>query len=63
MLEQCFTVMVVIYVLFAVYMSVYGNFYKMICKTYIRWILNDCIGVALESAIIIPIMYLHHKCA
>ena len=63
MLAWNFTVMVIIYLLFVAFNFGFGNYYNIICQTYIRWILNNCFSVAFESAIVISIMYLHHKCA
>jgi len=63
MLRRSFTVMVVVYVFTALYYIIFGHFYLIICQTYIRWMLNVCIQLVLEAAIILPIMYMHHKCA
>jgi hypothetical protein len=63
MLQLNFTVMVIVYLIFAAFMIGFGQYYKLICKTYIRWILDNVISVMFESAIVISIMYLHHKCA
>lgn len=53
--------MVVIYVLFCGYNFGYGNYYKLICPKYVRWILNNLIGTAFESSIVISTMCLHYK--
>ncbi len=63
MLECNFTVMVVTYVLLALYSAGYGYYDKLICKTYIRWILDAILCVIFESSIIISILNLHHQCA
>jgi hypothetical protein len=53
MLERNFTVMVVLYVLYSVFMILNGNFYILICQETIRWIVDGWISVVFEAAIII----------
>jgi hypothetical protein len=55
--------MVVIYILFSAFSYGYGEFYKVICEAYIRWMASDLIELTFNCVIVISIMYLHHKCA
>lgn len=60
-IKRNFLIMVVIYGLFTVYNIIFGNFYRIICKMHIRWILNGFFYTACESGIILSIMHLYHS--
>ena len=60
-LSQNFLIMVVVFGIHFVYMCIYGNFYRIICKTYIRWILNCFFEVACEYGVILSILHLYHR--
>lgn len=63
MLERCFIIITAVYLFYAGYQGGIGHYYKLICPKYVRWICNNLINTAFESAIIVSIMYLHYKCA
>lgn len=62
-LRQNFVIVVVAYGLYFIFNCIYGRYYKIICQTYIRWIIEFLVQCAFEIGVILPILHLHHTVA
>jgi len=62
-LRRNFVIVVVAYGLYFIFNCIYGRYYKIICQTYIRWIIEFLVQCAFEIAVILPILHLHHTVA
>ena len=60
-LRTMFTVITATYFFYGIYNSAYGHIYELICKTNIRWLLNDLAHLIFESIIILAILNLHSE--
>ena len=61
-LTRTFTMMLIVYFVFTGYMIGFGAFYKLICKSTVRWILCNISNVVFEYGIVLPIVYIYHTC-
>ena len=63
MLENNFIIITTVYIFASVCNFGLGYFYKLVCPLFARLIIENLVTTTTESAIVISIMYLHHKCA
>ncbi len=62
-LRRNFVIVVMVYVFYFIFNCIYGRYYKIICQTYIRWIIGFLVQCAFEIGVILPILHLHHTVA
>jgi hypothetical protein len=61
LLAMLFSVLTVTYIAYSAFLWPQGNYYKLICKKYLREILNDALELLVECIVIIAILSLHRK--
>ena len=62
-LRRNFVIVVVAYSLYFIFNCIYGRYWKIVCQTYIRWIIEFLVQCAFEIGVILPILHLHHTVA